>query len=225
MIGWLQGQKVDAWQQGTRQGVVIACGGVGYEVQLTPRHLSQMGEDQSTFILWIHQVQRDDGASLFGFPERRERDIFRILIGVNGVGPQVALALLEECQVSELIEAIVQGDLRKLCRAQGVGKRTAERLAVELRTKLAELSGSDPGMSLVDNDVIQSLQLKESSLQELQITLGALGYEDLEIRRAIRAVANGVVTGTNDIAEAVPSPEDTDAWLKASLRWLSQEAA
>ena len=225
MIGWLQGQKVDAWQQGTRQGVVIACGGVGYEVQVTPRHLSQMGEDQSTFILWIHQVQRDDGASLFGFPERRERDIFRILIGVNGVGPQVALALLEECQVAELIEAIVQGDLRKLCRAQGVGKRTAERLAVELRTKLAELSGSDPGMSLVDNGVIQSLQIKESSLQELQTTLEALGYEDLEIRRAIRAVANGAASGTKDKPATAPSPDDTDAWLKASLRWLSQEAA
>ena len=73
MIGWLQGQKVEAWQQGTRQGVVLACAGVGYEVQIAPRHLSEMEHGQNTFILWIHQVQRDDGSSLFGFPERRER--------------------------------------------------------------------------------------------------------------------------------------------------------
>ena len=225
MIGWLQGQKVEAWQQGTRQGVVLACAGVGYEVQIAPRHLSEMEHGQNTFILWIHQVQRDDGSSLFGFPERRERDMFRTLIGVSGVGPQMALALLEECQTGELVEAIVQGDLRKLCQAQGVGKRTAERLAVELRTKLAEFSCRDPGMSLVDNGVIDSHQLKDSSLHELQITLGGLGYEDLEIRRAIRAVASGAAIGASDMPESVPSIDDTDAWLRASLRWLSQQAA
>ena len=102
----------------------------------------------------------------------------------------------------------------------------AERLAVELRTKLAEFSCRDPGMSLVDNGVIDSHQLKDSSLHELQITLGGLGYEDLEIRRAIRAVASGAAIGaSDDMPESVPSIDDTDAWLRASLRWLSQEAA
>ncbi|HJN32708.1 MAG TPA: RuvA C-terminal domain-containing protein, partial [Prochlorococcus sp.] len=83
----------------------------------------------------------------------------------------------------------------------------------------------DPGMSLVENDVNDSHQLKDSSLHELQITLGGLGYEDLEIRRAIRAVASGVAIGAMEVPESVPSIDDTDAWLRACLRWLSQEAA
>jgi len=224
MIGWLQGQKVEAWQQGARKGVLLACAGVGYEVQLTARHLNHIG-DQDSLTLWIHQVQRDDGSSLFGFPERRERDLFRTLIGVSGVGPQMGLALLGEYPINELIEAIVQGDLRKLSRAQGVGKRTAERLAVELRTKLTEFSTNEPGMSLVENDIMHTNQLKDSSLEELQSTLTALGYEDLEIRRALKAVASGVAQGADGVSEITPSPDDTDGWLKASLRWLSQEAA
>ncbi len=224
IIGWLQGQKVEAWQQGARKGVLLACAGVGYEVQLTARHLNHIG-DQDSLTLWIHQVQRDDGSSLFGFPERRERDLFRTLIGVSGVGPQMGLALLGEYPINELIEAIVQGDLRKLSRAQGVGKRTAERLAVELRTKLTEFSTNEPGMSLVENDIMHTHQLKDSSLEELQSTLTALGYEDLEIRRALKAVASGVAQGANGVSEITPSPDDTDGWLKASLRWLSQEAA
>lgn len=224
MIGWLQGQRIEAWQQGNRHGVIIGCAGVGYEVQLTPRHLNAMAAEM-TLTVWVHQVQKEDGAALFGFPERRERDLFRTLIGVSGVGPQMAMALLEKCPVDELVEAIVQGDLRKLCLAQGVGKRTAERLAVELRTKLAGLSGSEPGLSLVDNGSENNLPLAQAGLQEIEATLAALGYEDLEIRRAIRAVASGGTAESAQSPEPAPSANDTEAWLRASLRWLSREPA
>ncbi len=224
MIGWLQGQSIEAWQQGNRQGLIIGCAGVGYEVQLTPRHLSGLGAEESLTV-WVHQVHREDGASLFGFPARRERDLFRTLIAVSGVGPQMAMALLEKCTVDELIEAIVEGDLRKLCSAQGVGKRTAERLAVELRTKLAGLSGGEPGLSLVESGGADSLPLAPAGLQELQSTLAALGYEDLEIRRAIRAVAAGATAESAASPGEAPSADDTDAWLRASLRWLSREPA
>ena len=135
MIGWLQGERIQSWEQGGRRGVVIACGGVGYEVQLTSRDQNRQ-MDGAGCTLWVHQVQRDDGSTLFGFCEQQERDLFRILIGVNGVGPQMALALLDCSQVDELVAAIVDGDLKRLTQAQGVGKRTAERIAVELRDRL-----------------------------------------------------------------------------------------
>ena len=115
--------------------MVISCGGVGYEVQLTSRDQNRQ-MDGAGCTLWVHQVQRDDGSTLFGFCEQQERDLFRILIGVNGVGPQMALALLDCSQVDELVAAIVDGDLKRLTQAQGVGKRTAERIAVELRDRL-----------------------------------------------------------------------------------------
>jgi Holliday junction DNA helicase RuvA subunit len=130
MIGWLQGDRIETWEQGNRRGWLIACAGVGYEVQLTERHLGDP-EQQHQVTLWIHQVQKEDGSSLFGFPERRERDLFRQLISVNGVGPQMGLALLECWGPDDLVNAILDGDVRRLSQAQGVGKRTAERLAVK----------------------------------------------------------------------------------------------
>ena len=215
MIGWLQGERIQSWEQGGRRGVVIACGGVGYEVQLTSRDQNQL-RDGSGCTLWVHQVQRDDGSTLFGFCEQQERDLFRTLIGVNGVGPQMALALLDCCRVEELVAAIVDGDLKRLTQAQGVGKRTAERIAVELRDRLGAWAPlQEPSLSLVDRSDVKEVPLGEPCLKELQITLETLGYEDLEIRRAMRAVASGT---------EVPAEDDGDAWLRASLKWLSQSA-
>lgn len=191
MIGWLQGERIQSWEQGGRRGVVVACGGVGYEVQLTSRDQNGQGTG-SACTLWVHQVQRDDGSTLFGFCDQQERDLFRTLIGVNGVGPQMALALLDCCRVHELVAAIVDGDLKRLTQAQGVGKRTAERIAVELRDRLGNWAPlQEPSLSLVDRSDVKAIPLGEPCLRDLQITLETLGYEDLEIRRAMRAVASG----------------------------------
>jgi len=216
MIGWLQGDCIEAWDQGNRRGLLIACAGVGYEVQLGARHLAEV-PSHGICTLWIHLVQKDDGSTLFGFPERRERDLFRTLIAVNGVGPQMGLALLECCNADELVNAILDGDLRRLTQAQGVGKRTAERLAVELRDRLASWSArTEPALSLVDRSDVDALPIQADPLQELQMTLTALGYEDLEIRRALRAVAAD---------GSVPPADDGDGWLRESLRWLSRQAS
>ena len=133
--------------------------------------------------------------------------------GVNGVGPQAGLALIQECTAIELIAAICSGDLRRLCKAQGVGKRTAERLAVELRTTLAALNDRDPEPSLVEGGASSDSTPESGDLEE---TLTALGYEDLEIRRAMRAVREGPDPPAND---------DTDAWIRSCLRWLSRDSA
>jgi len=124
MIGWLQGRPMEGWTQGNRSGVLLLCGAVGYEVHLTERHQQNLPAD-GDLNLWIHQVQREDGSSLYGFPLRQERDLFRLLISVSGVGPQAGLAPIPECKPQELVEAISSGDLRRLCKAQGLRKRTA----------------------------------------------------------------------------------------------------
>ena len=215
MIGWLQGELIETWEQAGRRGVVMACSGVGYEVQLTRR--DQPSQLSATCTLWIHQVQRDDGSSLYGFPSQKDRDLFRTLIAVNGVGPQMALSLLDCCTATELVQAIIEGDLKRLTQAQGVGKRTAERIAVELRDRLnswATVTDEMP-LSIVDRSDLKALPIQPDSLQELQLTLETLGYEDLEIRRAMRAVASG---------SDVPEENDGEGWLRASLRWLSESA-
>ena len=219
MIGWLQGQLADRWQLGNRCGLLLVCQGVGYEVQMPRRQWDRLGEAGSALSLHIHQVIREDAWTLYGFASRAERDLFRELVAVSGVGPQMALGLLGQLSCEELVRAIVQADLRLLTQAPGVGKRTAERLAVELRTRLQERFGSssDPDdtadLSLTANAATQTLP--NAVREEVSLTLTALGYEALEINRALRAVA----------ALQSPEIEAADDWLRECLRWLSRGQA
>ncbi|MEY3543962.1 MAG: Holliday junction branch migration protein RuvA [Cyanobacteriota bacterium] len=223
MIGWLQGQLADRWQQASRCGLLLVCSGVGYEVQMPRRQWDQLGEAGSTLSLHIHQVIREDAWTLYGFSSRAERDLFRELVAVSGVGPQMALGLLGQLSCEELVRAIIQADLRLLTQAPGVGKRTAERLAVELRTRLQERYGSggnpDDTADLSLSASAATPELANAVRDEVSLTLTALGYEALEINRALRAVAalNG--------AENKPEIETADDWLRECLRWLSRSQA
>lgn len=217
MIGWLQGRVAEPWQQANRCGLLLLCQGVGYELLLTPRHWQQLPPAGSELALHVHLSVREDGWQLYGFPDRLERDLFRELVAVSGVGPQMALALLGCLDAPALVAAVVRGDLRALVRAPGVGRRTAERLSVELRSRLQErfaelLEGPAPDLGeLPHGDALPGA----SGAQEVEITLSALGYEGLEIHRALRAVA----------AEGLATGDDTEAWIRECLRWLSRAAA
>jgi Holliday junction DNA helicase RuvA len=226
MIGWLQGQVLELWQQSNRCGVVLAVCGVGYEVQLTRRQFAALPPRGASLELHIHQAIREDGWLLFGFAARQERDLFRELIAVNGVGPQAALALLGELEPQALVVAIIHADLRLLARAQGVGKRTAERLAVELRERLQQrfsawCEGLSGGVGEPASDPASEAGLPcGSARDDVNLTLTALGYEPLEIQRAVRAVA-----ALGGQAGAEPLGEDPEAWIRGCLRWLSRDAA
>ncbi len=211
MIGWLQGRLAEPWQQANRCGALLICQGVGYEVQLTLRQWQRLPEVGSDLGLHVHHSIRDDGWTLYGFLARQERDLFRELVAVSGVGPQMALGLLGALEVPDLVRAIVHADLRSLCLAPGVGKRTAERLSVELRQRLQERFAG-----LVDPLEEEEVAGAEAPCrEEVQITLVALGYEPLEIHRALRAVAAAGIEGS----------ASADDWIRESLRWLSRAVA
>ncbi|QPN66030.1 Holliday junction branch migration protein RuvA [Synechococcus sp. CBW1006] len=233
MIGWLQGQVSDPWQQGARCGLLLLCQGVGYEVQLSQRHWRELPSAGSRLSLHIHHAIRDDAWTLYGFPQRQERDLFRELVAVSGVGPQMALGLLGAMAAEELARAIVQADLRQLSSAPGVGKRTAERLSVELRSRLQErftdlLDGVVDGFddwaeSPTAGAEGAATALVASTRSEVEQTLEALGYEVLEIHRALRAVAasDAVAVAQGELGLC----GDAETWLAACLRWLSRPAA
>ena len=201
MIGWLQGTIKKYYQRGNRHVVLIATGGVGYEVQLVQRDWMtlHLGDEQER---WVHQVVSPDNIQLFGFSAIEERDLFRELIGVNGVGPQAALALLDALQLSELLRALIHSDLKTLCRAQGVGKRTAERMALELRSRLVNT------VAPTDTEQVSL----ESSPRELIATLETLGYETHEIQNALQRLNS--IGGPQD-------GDDDDAWLRACIKLMS----
>ena len=134
--------------------VVVSCGGVGYRLAVsaeTLRHVPRLGEEAA---LHTHLIVRDDALLLYGFATEEERDLFMLLIGVQAVGPKMALAVLSGGPPREVLGAVAAGDTARLQAAPGIGKRTAERIVVELREKVGTAEdepivitrGDDPRM-------------------------------------------------------------------------------
>ena len=127
------------------EGVVVECGGVGYALAVsaeTLRHVPAAGE---TVLLHTHLVVRDESMQLYGFASEEERALFLMLVGVQGVGPKVALAVLSGGPPRELLRAIAAGDAARFQAVPGIGKRTAERIIVELREKVEGAAGEVAG--------------------------------------------------------------------------------
>ena len=134
MIGRLSGKVLGQEAEGV---VVVDVGGVGYEVQVPLGTVGRApidGDGRATF--WVHTHAREDALILFGFASESDRLAFRTLIGVSSVGPKTALAVLSALPAAELARAIAKKDLGQLTRIPGIGKKTAERLVLELRDKL-----------------------------------------------------------------------------------------
>ena len=119
--------------------LLVDVGGVGYELQAPMSTFSALPKTGTEVVLFAHQVVRDDAQQLFGFSQRSERDVFRQLLKVNGVGAKVALAILSGMDVTALGHCVLEGDTVSLSRLPGIGKKTAERLVMELRDRLATL--------------------------------------------------------------------------------------
>jgi holliday junction DNA helicase RuvA len=124
--------------------VVVSCGGVGYRLAIsaeTLRHVPRVGEAATLF---THLIVRDDALLLYGFATEQERDLFLLLLGVQSVGPKMALAVLSGGPPRELLSAVASGDTARLQAVPGIGKRTAERIVVELREKVGPATSDDP---------------------------------------------------------------------------------
>jgi Holliday junction DNA helicase RuvA len=150
--------------------VVVLTGGVGYRLAVsaeTLRHVPAVGR---TVTLHSHLVVRDDALALFGFATEEERDLFLALIGVQSVGPKVALAVLGGGAPRELIAAVASGDVARLQAVPGIGKRTAERIVVELREKVAGVSGT-AGEEIVITRADDPRRLARDGLVELGFTV------------------------------------------------------
>jgi len=119
-------------------GVVLDCAGVGYKLAVSAETLAAVPRKGEEALLLTHLIMRDDGMHLFGFATGAERDLFLLLIGVQNVGPKVALAVLSGGSARELTAAIASGDSARFQAVPGIGKRTSERIIVELREKVAD---------------------------------------------------------------------------------------
>ena len=223
MISWLKGEKVHTWKISSRKGVVLNVGGVGYEIQLLPKQIDK-AEVLNEFELWIHQIDREDGTSLYGFIEVNQRDLFREIISVNGIGPQIGMAMLEEFEVPQLVNAIENKESNLLTKTQGIGKRIAERLIVELRNKLQRFTDNDKTIHKNKND-IEANQFSKY-IDEIYLILNSLGYVDNEIKESIKIITinekeNSLLLNSSSAEEKA---ELMDKHLKEILMKLSEKS-
>jgi len=124
--------------------VVVDCGGVGYRLAVSAQTLAHVAAVGEPVTLHSHLVVRDDALALYGFATEEERELFLLLLGVQAVGPKVALAVLSGASPRELIGALAAGDAARFQAVPGIGKRTAERIIVELREKVGTVPDDDP---------------------------------------------------------------------------------
>jgi holliday junction DNA helicase RuvA len=184
MINYLKGIAIEIQTPtSTRTNLILDVNQVGYELQIPQRMIIEVKIDIEIKV-FTHQQVREDSISLYGFSSASERDLFRQLISVSGVGASLAIALLDKLGLADTVNAIVTSNIQRLSTAPGVGKKTAERLALELRTKLGQWRVA-AGLSAT----LPMANLNPSIQAEVEMTLLALGYTHDEICVALQAIA------------------------------------
>ena len=195
MIGRLTGLLI----QSAPGQLLLDVGGLGYEVEISLTTYAQVLETEGPVTVHTHLVVRDDAHLLYGFASIGEREMFRTLIKVNGVGPRMALGILSGLDSASFARAVTGNDLKALTALPGVGKKTAERLIIEMRDKVDsfDVSGSD-NLSTIINSVIE----------DAESALIGLGYRPHEAARAVSLVSDPA--------------EDVESLIRQALKLLLQ---
>jgi Holliday junction DNA helicase RuvA len=219
MIALLCGRLVDI----NGSVVIVNVGGVGYEVEVTTTALSTLGTLSATnsgatepgpeVTLHTHMVVREDAQLLYGFASRNERDLFRALIRINSVGPKLALSVLSALSLPELARAVAGKDLTALTKISGVGRKTAERLLMELKDKMESLAQLFPAGDAATSNSVVVVSVGAAQSEALTALVG-LGYKASEVAPVLESVST--------------SPEgaaaDTEELVRLALRYFYRQS-
>lgn len=190
---------------------VVDVGGVGYEVVLSTDSVARMPEKGEDAFFYIHTNVREDAITLFGFLEEQEKELFLILKTVSGIGPKLALGILSGLRVGEICQAISGGDIKRLTTLPGVGKRTAERICVDLKEKVSHLvSGTMP----VTGGSPRVVAVEGSAAADAISALVNLGYQDSVARDALGKVKK-------QLGEENFSSQKVEVLIREALRALA----
>lgn len=201
MIGRIRGVLIEK----SPARALVECSGLGYEVDIpftTFFHLPESGEELT---LHTHFAVREDAQSLYGFVARLDRDLFRLLIKVNGVGPKLALAILSGLDANQFIQCVEARDINSLVKLPGVGKKTAERLLIEMADRIGQLEGQ---FSLTTDTSTQGGAVPppaDTAVEEAESALIALGYKPQEASKVVSKVAEEGMSREDLIRQALKS--------------------
>ncbi len=210
MISYLKGTVAGIQKSsGNRVILTLEVNSCGYDLQIPARLAAVLPATGESVQVFTHLQIKEEQPVLYGFGSLAERDLFRQLISVSGIGAALGIALLDTLELPDLVQAIVSGNTQLLIQAPGVGGKTAERISLELRTKLAgwrNLTGLAATASAVP--------LSPAILEDVQATLLALGYSPNEVTQALQAVSQNAGLSKNANAED---------WIRQAIGWLSSQ--
>ena len=200
MIAFVRGTAVDM----TENSVIVEAGGIGYEIYMTGTDLSQIHMGEEVKIHTYFNV-REDAMQLYGFRSKDDLQMFKLLLGVNGVGPKASVGVLSGITADELRFAILSDDVKTLSKAPGIGKKTAQKLILELKDKMKLEDAFELKLAHEQEKAVAGLGEISDGRQEAVEALVALGYSSTDALRAVRKVT--------DVA-----PDDVEGLLKAALK-------
>lgn len=207
MIGFLKGTVASIQKSSNRVILTLEVNSCGFEMQIPARLAAGLSAGVETQV-FTHLQIREEAPLLYGFGTLAERDLFRLLIGVSGIGAVGGIALLDTLELPELVQAIVTSNTQLLVQAPGVGGKTAERICLELKNKLVSWSQT------VGLAATASVPLSPEILEEVQMALLAVGYTPNEIAQALTTVSQNALVAKNATSED---------WIRAAIAWLSSQ--
>lgn len=185
---------------------IVDCGGVGYEVQIPVSTFDKLPRPGEQVVLKIHTAVREDAITLFGFATEEERKLFKLLIEVSGIGGKLALNILSSTAVTTFCAAVAASDVKALSRINGIGKKTAERMIVELRDKLNSSLGGEAAIAAA-----VSTPENASAINDVALALEQLGFKKEAIDKVLKSLA----------AELPEGEIDGEKLLRNAIRKLS----
>jgi Holliday junction DNA helicase RuvA len=205
MISYLKGIIAGIQSSGNRHTLTLEVNGMGYDLQVPGKLATHLPGSGETVQIFTHYQIREEIPFLYGFGSPSERDLFRHLLAVSGIGAALAIALLDTLEVPELVQAIVTNNVQLLIQAPGVGKKTGERICLELKSKLIEWRKT-AGFFVATGGPAPGI------LDEVQSTLLALGYTASEVSHALHYVSEDI---------GLPKDAYVEDWIRQSIAHLS----
>ncbi|MCM1179574.1 MAG: Holliday junction branch migration protein RuvA [Clostridium sp.] len=194
MIGYIKGTVEGILED----SVLLENNGIGYRIFTSGMVLASLSGLHETMMLFTYLHVREDELSLFGFPTREELDTFKLLLGVNGIGPKAALSILTVLSVKDLSLAIMSGDTKAITKANGVGAKGANRVIMELKDKL-DFDGLFGLEGVEEKSVISENNAAGDSIQDTVLALVSLGYSEFEAMKAVKMVPGAESMESGDL--------------------------
>ncbi|GHE77458.1 Holliday junction branch migration protein RuvA [Thalassotalea profundi] len=203
MIGRLRGLLIEK----IAPEILIECNGIGYEVTMPMTSIYALPELNQEAVIYTHFVVREDAQLLYGFANKTERKLFRLLIKVNGVGPKLALAILSGMSAEQFVSCVIHDDLTTIVKIPGVGKKTAERLLIEMRDRIKDWHTDESSATFTLNSSAANSQpiVMNNVKGDAINALISLGYNQSQADKAIKAIFQAGMTSEDLIRDALKS--------------------